>query len=61
MTVKYSESVRVSESTLRVSGLVCSIMKYVAAKRRRNTGTVMASASIARTAECGCRMIARTW
>ena len=42
VTVKYMESVRVSVSTLKLSALDCSIMKYVAAKRTRKIGTVIA-------------------
>jgi hypothetical protein len=60
VTVKYRESERVSDSTLRLSGLACSIMKYGREEKeehRHGDGECL----IARTAECRCRMIARTW
>ena len=59
VTVKYSESVRLSVS-LKLLASASAIRKYTAAKSRRNSGAMPASASTAFTAGCRDRMTAFT-
>ena len=60
VTVRYSESVRVSVSTVKLLGSSAAIRKYAAAKSRRNSGAVTASASTAFKAGYRDRMTALT-
>jgi hypothetical protein len=57
VTVKYSASVRVSVCVLKFSGLASAMTMYAEANSSKNNGTVVASASIARTAGKADRLI----